>query len=244
MNGSGCSRGPGLTRAVHLTRAVTAIAERRLEEAEAAVQGAIQAEPGAPEAYWLRSSVHRQRGRYAEAARDWMTCLSLDPHFLDLEQLRLAADRVRSAFLDDSVVGAGQDEPRGRTHCAEIASILADRARSLAERRQALTWPSCSLPCPSQCCYFDEEPFLFVEPSKIGVLRAFLREHDLPEAEHIGRAPAAETVERLGEERSAMFLSGEGGERCALLPAARRAGHAARLPRPAQAARSPGRCRG
>jgi tetratricopeptide (TPR) repeat protein len=216
VNEPGGSRGPGFTRAVHLTRAVTEICERRLEEAEAAIDAAIQLEPDAPEAYWLRSSVHRQRGRYAEAARDWITSLSLDPHFLEAEKLRWAIDRVRSAFLCDPIVDAEWGKPcAGRLYSAELEWLLKGRARSLAERRQVLARPSCSLPCPSQCCYFDEEPFLFIEPSKIGVLRTFLRECNLPETEHIGRASAAEAAERLGDERSSMFLSEEDGERCA-----------------------------
>lgn len=209
-------RGPGYRRRVHLARAVDAIRAGQLERAEAEIEAAIDLDPGAPEAYWLRSSVCRQSERYADAARDWARCLSLDPHFLEAETLETAVARVLRALLTDPILDAGRAcAPAGGRLSPEPAAFLDERVRAVGERRKALTWASCSLPCPSQCCYIDEDPFIFVEPGKIEAVRAVVRERGLRESERIGRASAAECVERVGEERTAAILCAEEGEPCA-----------------------------
>jgi hypothetical protein len=170
---------------------------------------AVALAPDAAHAYALRSTAWRALGDYVKASLDHGACLARDPHFVEASALATVSQNIRRAFLDDAVCNPAWLERLPAVSSPDLSSIISDRARRLAQRRRALERPSCPLPCPSQCCYLDEEPFVFVEPAKLAALAAFLRRHGLREQDHLARAPVSQCAARFGVDRLAMFAAHE-----------------------------------
>ena len=151
------------------------ITARDLAAALREITAAIDRCPGFADLLHLRSIIWRLLGDYVRAATDYAACLATDPHHLEAERIRNAMRQVTDWFLKDRMV-----EPSwlpDTVSMPELRAVLDTRQRQRADRRARLDFPSCDLPCASQCCYFESEPHAYgvhVAPSQVGELMAWL----------------------------------------------------------------------
>ena len=87
------------------------------------------------------------------------TAAAVDPHLQNVDAIRLAVRRLREAYQSDPVV----DGFAGPEACAHpgLRAVLEQRGAEVRRRRALLAQPSCDLPCPSACCYFEDETFTY-----------------------------------------------------------------------------------
>lgn len=168
-------------------RACFSAVERR--DFDAAIQAATDAaalEPGLVLAYHFRAIAWLVRGDYVQAARDRATCAALDPHYREAPALRRALDTIRAAYQRDPVVDDGW-KPEACGHPA-LRATLERREAEMRRRRSLLARPSCDLPCPSLCCYFEEEPFsngIVLSDDELSAVRDCLCESGQEETRHL-----------------------------------------------------------
>jgi hypothetical protein len=177
----------GAPYAAALRRCFSNLRRRDVESALAAANEAVALEPGLVEPYRWRAFAWQLLGDYIRSASDRATCMALDPHFANTGAIRHAVHQLRAAYDADPVVDDSPN-PHGCAHVG-LRAVLERRASETRRRRALLARPSCDLPCPSACCYFEDDTFtygIFLRREEFDTLRDHLRRNDLEAADFIG----------------------------------------------------------
>jgi hypothetical protein len=128
---------------------------RDFDSALALAEELVALEPGIVEPYHCRAAARQTVGDDVQAAADRARCAAIDPHYREAAAIREATARLRAAYENDPVLGDGMAAHEFRHE--GLRDVLERRARETARRRALLARPSCDLPCPSACCYFEDE---------------------------------------------------------------------------------------
>jgi hypothetical protein len=166
-----------------------AVARRDFTDALRTLDAVIERHPGFAELYDSRALVWRVLGDYVRASRDAAACRALDPHHYRLDAIRREVCELRADFASDPVV-----DPRwtpGECHDGALRDTLETRAADTARRAALLARPSCDLPCPSRCCFFEDEPVangVHFTADELAAVREYLRAQGLDESDYVAQA--------------------------------------------------------
>jgi hypothetical protein len=182
---------------------VSAIERRDLDAALEAANEAVRLEPERADPYLRRAAVWRLRGDDVRAANDRARCRELDPRFEEREADAAAVSNILRGYTEDHIADAAWTA--GACRDAGLAAVLAARAREVARRRALLARPSCDLPCPSACCYFEDETYAYsicLNARELEAVRAFLAASGLDEDEFLSNVLADTLPETLANARA------------------------------------------
>jgi tetratricopeptide (TPR) repeat protein len=197
--------------AAAFTRYVSACERRDYAEAIRALDEAVACEPETVEPYERRGRLWRLLGDYVRASGDYATCLALDAHWRDRDSIRSAAGLLRDAYVTTPAEDGRWDPSACRSQ--DLRTLLQTRAVQAARRRAVLERPSCDLPCPSRCCYFEDETFVYgvhLDAQELAAAREYLRAADLPEGDYLARVERHRCPQCL-QARDAWFVTAEDG---------------------------------
>jgi hypothetical protein len=202
----------GAPYAAALSRYLSALEGRDFVAALHALDDAVAIEPELVEAYHRRAHLWRLLGDYFRASRDYAACVRLDPHYRGRDAIREAARQLAGAYRADPVVDEQWDPAACRNR--ELRAVLEARGAEAARRRSLLARPSCDLPCPSLCCYFEAEASVYgvhVAACELAALSEHLRMSGLAESDHLARV-ARDQAPAAVQERVGAFVPGEDGK--------------------------------
>jgi hypothetical protein len=178
---------PAAPYAAAFRRYLSAFQQRDFAAALHALDEAVALEPELVQPHHHRAIVWQLLGDYVKCACDGAACAAIDPHYREREATRRAAGTVIEAYRTDSVVDEGWES--NRCHDPGLQSVLNARAAEVSRRRAVVSRPSCDLPCPSVCCYFEDETFTYgvcLTSGELAAVRHYLRSQRIDEAEHLG----------------------------------------------------------
>lgn len=191
--------------------------KNKVYEAIIELNRAIELNPDVPEYYLKRSHVLRMSGKILDALIDEEKAIDLDKNYALIDKIKAGLHVVKNAlsgpeWLDD----LAEKKIKNQRLRGVVDNLLKDRDI----RREMLENASCSLPCPSHCCYFSNETILHgvhVGPWKLHAIREFLKEKGLTESEYLGRMPF-EGQKYLKELIPPQFIVSEMGEKWIYYP--------------------------
>lgn len=209
-------------RRIAIRACFSAIAVRDLSAALAAVDGAIALDGAlgfeTSDTFALRSRIWLALGDYVRAAQDRTRAAALDPHLDDGDRVRTAAQTLWERFQTDAVA----DQAWWSVPLVDgaLRRVLADRRARLLRRRELLARPACELPCPSLCCYFAEDPWVYgvlIDAAKLSDLGGFLAGRRMEASTCLGSVPATE-CSFLSGEQIGPYVVEEAGQRLVYFP--------------------------
>jgi hypothetical protein len=157
--GGSARRLPATPYAAALRRYLENVRHRDFGAALAAIDEAIALEPAFVEPRRCRAILWQLSGDYLRFAADWAACSAIDPHHREAEAIRTATQQLRAEYDHDAVLGDAL--PANACRHPRLRAVLEPRVAEIQRRRALLARPSCDLPCPSTCCYFEDETFTY-----------------------------------------------------------------------------------
>ncbi len=162
--------------------------KRDYKQALSEIGEAVTLDPHSPENYHVRSLLWRMTGDYVRAALDYHQCTEIDPNYRDIDAIRRGAEVMKSRLTDFRILHWGRSvNPRDPSLRDMVREILDETQR----RRFLFERPSCALPCPAYCCYFEYDMVdhrVIIEEDQLPAVRHFLAERGLRERDYIGRS--------------------------------------------------------
>jgi len=171
---------PSAPYASALQRYELGVKNRDFSVALAAAEELVALEPTLVEPYHCRGVVWQLLGDETRASRDRATCAAIDPHYPETAAICGAEQQLRAAYLQDPVVPPGLTA--GDCRDEGLRLVIERRAEEIRRRRALFARPSCDLPCPSACCYFEDDTFSYgvaFTPGEADAVVAHLRQRGL-----------------------------------------------------------------
>lgn len=195
-------------------RYLSACGRRDFAGALRALDDAVTLVPTAVEPYHHRALVWRLLGDYVRSAGDRAACMAFDQWYGEREEIRRAARFLLEEYRTDDVSpapGAADGSRHGR-----LRAVLDERDAQARRRLALVSRPSCDLPCPSTCCYFEDEMPAYgisLSPDEVAAVRDWLRSEGLDEEEYIGQLDVSGLPPDIPAGASARLRIDQGGGR-------------------------------
>lgn len=171
----------------HLSLALLQMGD--LGGALAEISRAIDLNPAIPEYHYQRSLLWKAAGDAGRSEEDRDRALALDPNYKRIDIIRYAIKAAHQAFY--SAVFQALPDPCGIAN-SELQNIVRTVEEARQSVRETFEQASCTLECPSYCCYFSEVPLLhgiYIGPWKLLAIRRFLRESGVSEKAFLDKVP-------------------------------------------------------